>query len=56
MDPMLIKHLIFQAIKDEESRKKVFTVIASIFVAIFLLFTATVYILSSPLKLITNYF
>lgn len=56
MDPMLIKHLIFQAIKDEESRKKVFTVIASIFFAIFLLFTATVYILSSPLKLITNFF
>lgn len=56
MDPVLLKHLIFQAIKDEESRKKVLTIIASIFVAIFLFFTAIVYILSSPLKAITNFF
>lgn len=56
MDPILLKHLIFQAIKDEESRKKVFTIIASIFVAIFLFFTAMVYILSSPLKALTNFF
>ena len=50
MDPVLLKHIILQSIKNEENRKRTFTLIASIFVAIFLIFTAIVYILSSPFK------
>lgn len=56
MDPVTIKHIIFQALKDEENRKKTFTLIASVFVAIFLIFTAVVYIISSPFKVLTNFF
>ncbi len=56
MDPVLLKHIILQSIKNEENRKRTFTLIASIFVAIFLIFTAIVYILSSPFKAITNFF
>ncbi len=35
MDPVLLKHIILQSIKNEENRKRIFTLIASIFVAIF---------------------
>ena len=56
MDPVLLKHIIIQSIKNEENRKRTFTLIASIFVAIFLIFTAIVYILSSPFKVLNNLF
>lgn len=56
MDPVIIKHIIFQTLKNEENRKRTFTLIVSIFVATFLISTAIVYILSSPLNAITNFF
>jgi len=56
MNPVLLKRIIFQSIKNEENRKRAFVLIASIFVAIFLIFTAVVYILSSPFKVRTNFF
>lgn len=56
MDPVLLKHIIFQSIKNEKNRKRTFALIASIFVAIFLIFTSVVYILSSPFKAITSFF
>lgn len=56
MNPLLLKQILLVIMKDEENRKRILTLIASILVAIFLIFTALVYILSSPLKLITNLF
>lgn len=56
MNPILLKQIILASLRDEENRKRILTLIASIFVAIFLMFSALVYILSSPLKLMTNLF
>ena len=56
MNPILLKQLIFESIRDEKNRKRWITLIASITIAIFLIFTALVYILSSPLKVMTNFF
>lgn len=56
IDPLILKYLILQSIKDEETRKKLLTIMVSIFVAIFLIFTAIVYILSSPFKMISSFF
>lgn len=48
--------MILQSFKDEESRKRTLALIVSIFVAIFLIFTAIVYILSSPFKVLNDLF
>lgn len=56
MDPIILKQIFLAILKDEENRKRILTLTASIFVAVFLIFSALVYILSTPLKLMANFF
>lgn len=52
---ILKKYLISKAL-DEEGRENIFLIFASIFVAIFLIITAIIYIISSPFSAIKDYF